>query len=274
MWGPIIAAGIGAGGSLLGGAISSAGQAEANSANQWLARERMNWEATQAQKQMDFQERMSNTAYQRAMSDMKAAGLNPILAYQQGGASSPAGAMASASAATMENAAAAMGEGVTNAAQAGARFMELKNLAAQTDNTQSQEGLNKANADLSKVNAVKATQETATSAAQQRRADAETALAIEQMENPAAARALMAGQAASAHAAAGLANIQTQQLKEFGPGRLATEIASPFSRAIQYLRDNVKVDASKPNKTASENYKGEPKWMPDSTKVFNRLFGR
>lgn len=71
---------IGGAGALTGAALSYFGAKKANVANQAMMRE-----------QMGFQERMSNTAYQRSVADMVAAGINPMVAYQQGGASAPSG---------------------------------------------------------------------------------------------------------------------------------------------------------------------------------------
>ena len=59
------------------------------------AKQTQRWEKQAASRQMDFQERMSNTAYRRAMADMRAAGINPIMVSKLGGASTPTGAKAS-----------------------------------------------------------------------------------------------------------------------------------------------------------------------------------
>lgn len=55
----------------------------------------MDFEADQAQLNREWQAQMSNTAYQRAVSDLKAAGLNPVLAASGSGAATTSGAMAS-----------------------------------------------------------------------------------------------------------------------------------------------------------------------------------
>lgn len=117
---------IGLAGDLLGGHSAKKAQKKANEQNIALQREQQGWE-----------ERMSSTSYQRGTQDILAAGLNPMLAYSQGGASTP-----NVSAATVQTQD-AEAKGIQ---RAGDRAMATAMQLAQIRNLQSNSAKNEADA--------------------------------------------------------------------------------------------------------------------------------
>lgn len=91
MW-PILGGALSGIGSLLGGWFSSETSAENTKQNIAMQRETNQMNIAENQKNRDFQQQMSSTAYQRASADMTSAGLNPAMMFGSGSAAStPAG---------------------------------------------------------------------------------------------------------------------------------------------------------------------------------------
>jgi hypothetical protein len=119
-------------GGVIGATLGFVGQQQTNQKNWDIANAANAASAEQAAKQMDFQERMRETQYQTAVKDMQKAGLNPMLAYSQGGAGTPTGAMGSVSTATMKN---ALGAGVTGYQQLSMNEADIELKKATTTGT-------------------------------------------------------------------------------------------------------------------------------------------
>lgn len=288
----IIAAGLSAIGSLAGGFMGNSAQSAANSANvnmqrvaneqnlahaQWVQSQTNDafWanfrnQNEQASINRQFVADMSNTAYQRAMSDMRAAGLNPILAYKQGGSSTPQGTQPSPSG----------GPGTTSGGQVGARVQPTTELArgvgataasalqaATTyeamENTKAGTDQRKADTQLAGSLDSKAKADTVTALETAKKTSAETDYTRQATINAQADEIIKRHGGHTAAAEAQIKQLEAQAMKEWGP-------RGQWGATIERIFDNLFPNARQhPGGGASE--KDNPHRAPGSSNPLDHI---